>query len=335
MKDFIHKMPKAELHLHIEGTLEPEMMFELAKRNGITLSYKSIDEIKAAYDFDHLQAFLDLYYQGMVVLKTEQDFFDLTWAYLEKCAEQNIIYVELFFDPQAHMERDIEFDVVLNGIHSAIVKAKESLGVEAKIIISILRHLDENSAQVVLDLAIVNQNKIIGIGLDSSEKGNPPEKFEQVYKRAQLNGFFLVAHAGEEGDSSYVSGALHKLCVQRIDHGNNALQDQSLLNELKNKQIALTLCPLSNKRLKVVEDLTLHPLKQMYEMGLKVTINSDDPAYFGGYLNENYQAIHDSLGLQKEDLIQVSRNAFEASFLNAEQKQRYLNQLLDYESQSI
>ncbi|GAB6070611.1 adenosine deaminase [Thiomicrorhabdus hydrogeniphila] len=333
MNEFIKKMPKAELHLHIEGTLEPAMMFELAQRNDVRLSYKSVEEIESAYDFKDLQSFLDLYYQGMIVLQTEQDFYDLTWAYLQKCAEQNIIYAEVFFDPQAHMERGVLFETVLNGIYNAIMDAKEQLGVQVNIIMSILRHLDESSAQEILDLAIVYQDKIIGIGLDSSEKGNPPEKFQRVYQRAKLAGFYLVAHAGEEGDASYVSGALHNLNVNRVDHGNNSIEDPVLLEELKNKQIALTLCPLSNQRLQVVKDLTQHPLKKMYDMGLKVTINSDDPAYFGGYLNENYQAMSDSLELTKSELIDISKNAFEASFLEREQKAEYLEKLLKYAHQ--
>jgi adenosine deaminase len=333
MDEFIQNMPKAELHLHIEGTLEPEMMFKLAQRNGVKLNYQSIQEIEEAYEFSDLQSFLDLYYQGMIVLKTEQDFYDLTWAYLQKCTEQNIVYAEVFFDPQAHMERGVAFETVLNGLYAAIQKAETELGVEAKIIMSILRHLDESSAQEILDLAIQHQDKIIGIGLDSSEKGNPPEKFERVYRRARDAGFYLVAHAGEEGDAGYVSGALHNLGVDRIDHGNNSIQDESLLLELKERQIALTLCPLSNQRLQVVKDLTKHPLKQMYEMGLKVTINSDDPAYFGGYLNENYLAMRDSLDLSDMDLIKISRNAFESSFLQENQKEIYLDRLDAYSNQ--
>jgi len=333
MNKFLEKMPKAELHLHIEGTLEPEMMFELAQRNSVALPYQSIDEIKAAYHFDNLQAFLDLYYQGMQVLKTEQDFYDLTWAYIQKCLEQNIVYAEIFFDPQAHLNRGLEFETVLNGIYSATQDAKHQLNIEIKIIMSILRHLDEDSAQKILDLAIVNKDKIIGIGLDSSEKGNPPEKFERVYQRAKLAGFYLVAHAGEEGDASYISGALHNLNVHRIDHGNNALQDKNLLDELKQKKIALTLCPLSNLSLQVVTDLKQHPLKQFYDMGLKVTINSDDPAYFGGYLNENYQAMFENLDLSIEDMIVISKNAFEGSFLSIERKKQYLKLLADFEEQ--
>jgi len=323
-------MPKAELHLHIEGTLEPQMMFEMAQRNCVELPYESIEEVKAAYHFGNLQAFLDLYYQGMQVLKTEQDFYDLTWAYIQKCSEQNIVYAEIFFDPQAHLQRGLGFETILNGIYKATQDAILKLNVELKIIMSILRHLDEGSAQKVLDLAIVNKDKIIGIGLDSSEKGNPPEKFERVYQRAKLAGFYLVAHAGEEGDASYISGALHNLNVHRIDHGNNAIQDETLLAELKQNRIALTLCPLSNLSLQVVKDLKQHPLKPFYDMGLKVTINSDDPAYFGGYLNENYQAMFDNLNLSIQDMIVISKNAFEGSFIPMERKKQYLKLLADY-----
>lgn len=333
MDKFIEKMPKAELHLHIEGTLEPDMMFELAQRNNVVLPYHSVDEVKAAYQFDNLQGFLDLYYQGMQVLKTEQDFYDLTWAYIQKCLEQNIVYAEIFFDPQAHLQRGVEFETVLNGIYSAAQDARIQLNIEVKIIMSILRHLDESSAQKALDLAIVNKNKIIGIGLDSSEKGNPPEKFERVYQRAKLAGFNLVAHAGEEGDASYISGALHSLSVQRIDHGNNAIQDDSVLEELKQKKIPLTLCPLSNLSLQVVKDLTKHPLKLFYDMGLKVTINSDDPAYFGGYLNENYQVMLENQNLSLKDMVVISKNAFEGSFLPMKKRQHYFKILSDYADQ--
>ncbi|HHT00190.1 MAG TPA: adenosine deaminase, partial [Thiomicrospira sp.] len=275
MKSFIEKMPKAELHLHIEGTLEPDMMLALAKKNEVSLSYKNNDEVKSAYQFKDLQSFLDLYYQGMQVLQSQEDFYQLTWAYLERCAQQNIIYCEIFFDPQAHMARGILFETVLDGIEQATLQAKEQLGVEAKIIFSILRHLTESEAEALLDIAIQHKSRLIGMGLDSTEKGNPPEKFKNVFKRAGEAGFYRVAHAGEEGDASYVSGALTLLGVDRIDHGNNAMQDSALLHELKDREVALTLCPLSNFRLQVVSDHKSHPLKQMFDMGLKVTINSD------------------------------------------------------------
>lgn len=330
MKNFIENMPKAELHLHIEGTLEPEMLLALAHKNGVTLSYKNIDEVKAAYQFKDLQSFLDLYYQAMQVLQTEDDFYQLTMAYLDRCAEQNIVYCELFFDPQAHMARGIPFKTVLDGIERATLQAKETLGVEAKIIFSILRHLTEAEAEVLLDIALEHKARLIGMGLDSSERGNPPEKFKQVYQRAREAGFNLVAHAGEEGDSSYVTGALHTLGVHRIDHGNNAMQDPELLQELKNREIALTLCPLSNFRLQVVRDPQNHPLKKMFDMGLKVTINSDDPAYFGGYLNENYAVMQQTFNLNKDELVQISKHAFQASFLDDSAKITYLKQLADY-----
>ncbi len=332
MKDFIHGLPKAELHLHIEGTLEPEMMMDLANRNKIKLHYQNVQEIKDAYHFENLQEFLDLYYQGMSVLLTYQDFYDLTWAYLVKCADQNIVYTEMFFDPQAHLERGVSFETVLDGIYQATQDAEINLGVKAQIILSILRHLEEQDAEKVLDLAILDKDRIIAIGLDSSELGNPPEKFERVYQRARLEGFYLVAHAGEEGGASYVSGALHALGVDRIDHGNNAMHDENLLAELRERQIALTLCPLSNFRLQVVTEPNKHPLKEMFEIGLKVTINSDDPAYFGGYLNENYVVMQEIFDLSKNDLVKISRNAFESSFLSGEDKAFYLNQLKAYVS---
>lgn len=330
MKNFIKNMPKAELHLHIEGTLEPEMLLELAMKNNVVLPYKNIEEVKAAYQFENLQSFLDLYYQSMQVLQTKSDFYQLTWAYLKRCAEQNIVYCELFFDPQAHMARGLAFETVLDGIYKATVQAKEELGVEAKIIFSILRHLTEEDAEIVLDMAILYKDRLIGMGLDSSEKGNPPEKFKHVYRRAREEGFYLVAHAGEEGDSSYVSGALEYLRVDRIDHGNNAIQDSTLLEELKDREIALTLCPLSNFRLQVVTDPKNHPLKKMFDMGLKVTINSDDPAYFGGYLNENYQIMQETFDLNKDEIVKISGYAFNATFLDESAKAAYLNKLKDY-----
>lgn len=330
MKSFIEKMPKAELHLHIEGTLEPDMMLALAKKNEVSLSYKNNDEVKSAYQFKDLQSFLDLYYQGMQVLQSQEDFYQLTWAYLERCAQQNIIYCEIFFDPQAHMARGILFETVLDGIEQATLQAKEQLGVEAKIIFSILRHLTESEAEALLDIAIQHKSRLIGMGLDSTEKGNPPEKFKNVFKRAGEAGFYRVAHAGEEGDASYVSGALTLLGVDRIDHGNNAMQDSALLHELKDREVALTLCPLSNFRLQVVSDPKSHPLKQMFDMGLKVTINSDDPAYFGGYLNENYQVMQQVFDLKKEELIAISKNAFQAAFLEESAKEAYVKRLMEY-----
>lgn len=330
IQDLIEKMPKAELHLHIEGTLEPELMFELAKRNDVSLPYESVDDIRDAYDFQDLQSFLDVYYQGMAVLQTEQDFYDLTFHYLQRCADQNIVYVEMFFDPQAHLSRGIAFETVLKGITRAMQKAKTDLRVESQLILSILRHLDEEDGLKVLDLAIAYQDHIVGIGLDSSERNNPPEKFRALYQKARQAGFRLVAHAGEEGDAGYVRGAVEVLQVERIDHGNNALQDMNLVAKLREMQMPLTLCPLSNLKLKVVDKVSEHPLLKMMNLGLKVTVNSDDPAYFGGYLVENYTAVQEAFDLKPNQLIELARNSFEASFLTQERKAHYLEKLMHF-----
>lgn len=330
IQNLIEKMPKAELHLHIEGTLEPELMFDLAKRNGLSLPYDSVDDIRAAYDFQDLQSFLDVYYQGMAVLQTEQDFFDLTFHYLQRCADQNIVYVEMFFDPQAHLSRGVAFETVLKGIIRAMEKAKTDLQVESQLILSILRHLDEDDGLKALDLAIAYQDYIVGIGLDSSERNNPPEKFRSLYQKARQAGFRLVAHAGEEGDASYVRGAVEVLRVERIDHGNNALQDMKLVAKLREMQMPLTLCPLSNLKLKVVEKVSEHPLLKMMNLGLKVTVNSDDPAYFDGYLVENYAAVQEAFQLKPNQLIELAKNSFEASFLSQERKAHYLEKLMHF-----
>ncbi len=320
MKSFITGLPKAELHLHIEGTLEPTLMFQLAERNGITLPYENVGALQAAYAFNRLQDFLDIYYQGMNVLRTEQDFFDLTWAYLEKIDRQSVRHVEIFFDPQGHLERGIAFETALNGIHSALVKGQKKYDISFGLIMCFLRHLDEDDALATFELALPHKNKIIGVGLDSSEKGNPPSKFQKVFAKAREEGFRLVAHAGEEGPPEYVYEALDLLKVDRIDHGNASMQDPALIKRLVDEQIALTVCPLSNTKLCVVADIKDHPLPQMLEAGIKVTINSDDPAYFGGYLNENYAAVCDILGNDKELLAQLARNSFSASFLEDSQR---------------
>jgi adenosine deaminase len=330
MKSFIAGLPKAELHLHIEGTFEPELMFQLAERNGITLPYENVAALKTAYNFNQLQDFLDIYYQGMNVLRTEQDFFDLTWAYLQKVSHQSVRHVEIFFDPQGHVDRGIAFETALRGIHSALVKGQQEYNISFGLIMCFLRHLDEKDAFATLEMALPHKDKIIGVGLDSSEKGNPPEKFQRVFAKAREEGFRLVAHAGEEGPPEYVYEALDLLKVDRIDHGNSSMLDPALVKRLVDEQMALTVCPLSNTKLCVVDDMQHHPLPQMLEAGIKVTINSDDPAYFGGYLNENYQAISGILGDDMELLAQLARNSFSASFLEASRRDSLLAEVDAY-----
>jgi len=311
----IDRLHKSELHIHIEGTLEPEMMFALARRNNVTLPYPNVASLRAAYRFSRLQDFLDLYYQGMSVLLTEQDFHDLTAAYLDKVQAQGLRHAEIFFDPQGHLSRGIAFATVIDGIQRAIDEAKAAHGITAHLIMCFLRHLDEADAERTLDLALAHKDRILGIGLDSSEVGHPPRKFARVFSRARAEGFRLVAHAGEEGPPDYVWEAIDLLGVERIDHGHRALEDAVLTARLVHDRMALTICPLSNVRLAVVDDIRRHPLKQMIDRGLFVTLNSDDPAYFGGYLNENYHAVHQALGLDRQDMEALARNGFAASFL--------------------
>jgi len=327
IENLIVTLPKAELHLHIEGSLEPELMLELAKKNGTKLPYASIDDIKNAYHFENLQQFLDLYYAGMSVLNTEQDFYDLTMAYLIKCDQQNIRHVEIFFDPQAHTQRGIAFDTVLNGIHRALSVARLKFNISFKLIMSFLRHLSEESAFKTLNQAQAHLSLIDGVGLDSSELGHPPAKFEQVFKAAKALGLKLVAHAGEEGPADYVVQALDLLKVDRIDHGNRSMESQTLLERLINEQMALTICPLSNLKLAVVDNLTQHPLKDMLELGVLVTVNSDDPSYFGGYLNENYIAVQNALELSREQVVQLVKNSVTASFLSDIEKRSFINKI--------
>ncbi len=334
MKSFIAGLPKAELHLHIEGTLEPELMFQLAERNGITLPYKNIAALRAAYQFSRLQDFLDIYYQGMDVLRTQQDFFDLTWAYLRRINEQSVRHVEIFFDPQGHVARGIPFKTAVNGIYGALVQGQQQFDISFGLIMCFLRHLDEDDAMATLEMALAHKDKIIGVGLDSSEKGNPPAKFQQVFARARQEGFRLVAHAGEEGPPEYVYEALDLLKVDRIDHGNASMQDPVLIKRLVAEQIPLTVCPLSNTRLCVVDAMEHHPLPLMLQAGMKVTINSDDPAYFGGYINENYAAVSDILGNDKNLLAQLARNSFTAAFLNASQRDRLMTEVAIYLQQN-
>ena len=312
---FIEWLPKCELHMHVEGSLEPELMFQLAARNGVTLPYPSVEALRSAYSFTRLQDFLDLYYQGMSVLRTEEDFHDLAAAYLARVHAQGLRHVEMFFDPQAHISRGIAIETVLGGLQRALDEARETKGITSHLIMCFLRHLDEAEAEKTLDLALPHKARIIGVGLDSTELGHPPSKFARVFKRAREAGFRLVAHAGEEGPPDYVWEAIDILGVERIDHGIRACEDPALLARLGRDRIPLTVCPLSNLRLRVVKDMADHPLKRMLDLGLFVTVNSDDPSYFGGYLNENYRAAQQALGLTHSEIADIGRNGFAASFL--------------------
>lgn len=327
---FIQGIPKAELHLHIEGTFEPELMFEIAKRNGIEIAYENVEALKKAYSFNNLQEFLDIYYAGAAVLITEQDFYDLTWAYLSQIHTENVVHTEIFFDPQTHTERGISFKTVINGIQRALVDGKEKLGISFKLIMSFLRHLDEASAFETLEAALPYKEWIHGIGLDSSELGNPPSKFERAFAKARKEGFLVVAHAGEEGPADYIWEALDLLKVDRVDHGNRCLEDATLVERLVSEQMPLTLCPLSNLELKVVPDLTDHPIKKMMDKALLVTVNSDDPAYFGGYMNANYMAIATALQLSQDDIVKLVKNSFKASWLTDTEKANHFANIDSY-----
>lgn len=327
---FIEGLPKVELHLHIEGSLEPELMFELAQRNKLEIPFKSVEEVRAAYDFSNLQDFLDIYYQGMNVLQKEQDFYDLTYAYLSQVSKQNVMHTEIFFDPQGHTERGVPFETVLNGITRALEDGRTKLYVTSSLIMCFLRHLSEEDAMKTLEQALPYKDKILGVGLDSSEMGHPPSKFARVFEKAREEGFRIMAHAGEEGPPEYVWEALDQLQVDRIDHGNRSLEDEKLVARLVKDGTPLTVCPLSNLKLCVVKDLHDHPLKKMLDLGLKATINSDDPAYFGGYMNENYKAVAHALNLDKDALLTLARNGIEASFLDPVGKEALLGQLDGY-----
>jgi adenosine deaminase len=323
----IHAIPKAELHLHIEGTLEPVLMFELARRNRVTLPYDSVDGVRRAYVFSDLQSFLDIYYAACSVLRREQDFYDLAWAYLERAAAQNVRRAEIFFDPQTHTERGVPLEAVIGGLHRALQDGRERLGISSALILCFLRHLSAEAAMSTLQEALPYRQAFIAVGLDSSEVGHPPEKFRAVFEKALAEGLLTVAHAGEEGPPAYVWQALDALHVRRIDHGVRSLEDPALVERLIADQIPLTVCPLSNVKLRVVPSLARHPLKQMLERGLRATVNSDDPAYFGGYVEDNFRAAGAALDLGADDVITLARNAFEASFLPAEDKVRILQQL--------
>jgi adenosine deaminase len=320
---YVDRLPKSELHIHIEGSLEPELMFALAARNQVRLPHESVAALRRAYDFGNLQDFLDLYYQGMSVLRTEQDFYDLAWAYLTRVKSQNVGYVEMFFDPQGHTSRGLAFDTVIDGIDRARGDAAK-LGLKSRLIMCFLRHLDEADAERALDMALPHKGRIVGVGLDSSEVGHPPSKFKNVFRRARDEGFRLVAHAGEEGPPQYVWEALDVLGVDRIDHGNRSLEDESLVQRLARDRMALTVCPLSNLRLCGVRDLKNHPLKRMMDAGLFVTVNSDDPAYFGGYMTENFSAVQSALELTNAEMRMIARNGFAASFMGDEEKKSAL-----------
>ncbi|MGV8136257.1 MAG: adenosine deaminase [Mangrovibacterium sp.] len=330
LADFIKGLPKAELHLHIEGSLEPEMLFALAQRNHIQLKYKSVEELKKAYSFSNLQEFLDIYYEGANVLREEQDFYDLTWAYLTKVKEQGVVHTEIFFDPQTHTDRGILFATVINGINRALQDGRDKLGISSRLIMCFLRHLDEAAAFKTLNEALDYKDLIVAVGLDSSEKGNPPSKFERVFAKAREEGFLTVAHAGEEGPAEYVDEALNLLKVFRIDHGNASINDDKVAEVLVKTQIPLTVCPLSNISLCVVDDMKKHPLKQLMDRGLLVTVNSDDPAYFGGYINENYLTVTEALGLSRADLVQLAKNSINGSVLSEKDKAAHLSAISTY-----
>ncbi len=324
---FIKKSPKAELHLHIEGTLEPEHLFKLAKRNKIKIPFNNINEVKSAYNFSNLDSFLKIFYQGSQVLIKEQDFFDLTWAYALKCRENNVVHAEIFFDPQTHVNRGINFDTVINGIYKALLKAKKEFGLTFKIIMCFLRHLDEMSGFEILDKALLHKDKIIGVGLDSSEINHPPKKFEKLFKKSIEKGFLTVAHAGEEGPPEYIWEAIDLLKVKRIDHGVQCLHDEKLVQKLKNNKIPLTVCPLSNIKLRVFNKLEDHNLKKMLHKELMVMVNSDDPAYFGGYINKNLIDSQIALNLSKQEVKTLIVNSFKSSFLTENKKKEWISKI--------
>lgn len=323
----IAHIPKAELHLHIEGTLEPELMMALAERNGIELAYASVEDIRQAYDFEDLQSFLDIYYAGAAVLVQEQDFYDLTWAYLKRAAADNVRHVEIFFDPQTHTDRGISFDTVVNGISHALQDGEARLGISYRLILCILRHLSADAATQTLESALAHKEKIHAVGLDSSEVGHPPSKFADVFARARDEGFLTVAHAGEEGPPDYIWQALDLLKVKRIDHGVRCLEDTDLVRRLVDEKVPLTVCPLSNVKLRVFDTLDGHNLKQLLEAGLCVTVNSDDPAYFGGYIGENFLQTAEALSLDAGDIKRLAKNSFTASFLDDDEKRLHVAQI--------
>ncbi len=333
MDDFLLQLPKVELHLHIEGTLEPELMFRLAMRNQIELPFKTIEEVHQAYHFTNLQSFLDIYYQGANVLQKEEDFYDLTRAYFEKVASQNVRHAEIFFDPQTHTDRGIPFETVIKGIRRAQEDAQSALGVNSRLIMCFLRHLSPQTAMQTLEQARPFRDWIIGVGLDSSEKGRPPHLFQEVFERAREEGYRSVAHAGEEGPAEYVWEALRLLGTERIDHGVRSTEDEELMDYLIQNQVPLTVCPLSNVKLRVFDTMRDHNIKQMLDRGVRVTINSDDPAYFGGYMLENFKAAQQDLNMSQADLVKLSLNAIEASFLEEMEKDDLRRELAKFSRQ--
>jgi len=335
IEEFIKALPKAELHLHIEGSLEPELMFELAERNNVPLPFASVEEVKAAYVFSDLQSFLDIYYAGAGVLLQVSDFFDLTWAYIQRVQKQNVRHIEIFFDPQTHTDRGIPFQTVITGIHKALVEATQKFGINSRLILCFLRHLSEEAALGTLADALPFRGWIEGVGLDSSEVGFPPKKFERVFAKATDAGLRKVAHAGEEGPPEYIWQALDLLGVSRIDHGVRSMEDPKLVEHLVKEKIPLTVCPLSNTKLRVFDKMENHNLKQMLDAGLCVTINSDDPAYFGGYMNENFLAAQNGLNLSQKDIVQIAKNGFTASFLPQEDIDVHLKSIDEFVAEQI
>ena len=327
IKQLVKEMPKAELHVHIEGTLEPKMLLDLAAKNGVRIPYKTLADVEAAYEFEDLQSFLDIYYAGASVLINESDFFDLMYAYLKRCQAENIVHAEIMFDPQTHLERGISFETMFNGYHKALLQAEQEWGQSANLIMCFLRHLYAESGVEVLKEAEPFKQHILSVGLDSSELGHPPEKFEAVYAEAAKQGYRCVAHAGEEGDPSYIWGALDILNVERIDHGVRCLEDDLLVQRLIDEQIPLTICPLSNVRLCVYDKLEDHPILKMLEQNILVTVNSDDPPYFGGYLIDNFTAMVDALGLNQNQALALASNSIKAAFVDEASKNQWLDQI--------
>lgn len=332
---FLRGLPKAELHIHLEGSFEPELMFAIAKRNRIAIPFASVEDVRAAYQFTNLQDFLDIYYQGAGVLKEEEDFYDLTLAYLKRAAEDGVRHVEAFFDPQTHTNRGIPMYVVVNGIMAAFADGKVRYGISAHLILCFLRHLSEQAAFDTLKMAEPYLDKLIGVGLDSSERAHPPEKFQRVFARAGAMGLRLVAHAGEEGPADYVEQALDLLKVDRLDHGNRALENPALVQRLATSGMTLTVCPLSNLKLRGVENLKVHPLKKMLRAGLRATVNSDDPAYFGGYVTDNFVAVSEALNLTQEDAVKLAENSFRGSFLPPAEVEKHLADVQAYAKKHI
>ena len=331
LENYIRSIPKAELHVHIEGTLEPEMMFEIANRNNIRLKYNTVDEIRQAYNFNNLQEFLDIYYEAAHILIHEQDFYDLTMAYLKKAHADNVVHTEIFFDPQTHLHRGVSFETIIDGITKAMHDAKKEPGISSKLIMCFLRHLSEKSAFETLELALPHKDKIIAVGLDSSENGHPPSKFFNVFNKVREEGFFVVAHAGEEGSAENVREALELLEAVRIDHGVASAEDPDLMNELRDNGIPLTVCPLSNVKLKVFEDLNEIPIKTFLDHDILVTINSDDPPYFGGYINDNFIQIAQTQNLSRKDIYKLAENSFNASFITEAERNMYLEKLQKFD----